>query len=76
MDRTDDVNVENFFEKFSKSLRVRLSFSCIISVSLGKHRYSRSDRLPISHHVHIHRFTADEKDFSLSLEMTGEGNAD
>lgn len=37
-----------------------------------KHRYSWSDRLPISPHVHIHRFTADEKDFSLSLEMTGE----
>ena len=34
MDGTDDVNVENFFEKFSKSLRVKLSFSCIISVSL------------------------------------------
>ena len=41
MDRTDDVNVENFFEKFSKSLRVRLSFSCIISVSLAVFSYRK-----------------------------------
>lgn len=47
MDRTDDVNVENFFEKFSKSLRVRLSFSCIISVSLAVFSYHKPNPYPL-----------------------------
>ena len=73
MDRTDDVNVEKIFEKFSKYFHGCDPFSVSSAFPWYETTGIRGvTDFPFPSHVHIHRFTADEKDFSLSLEMTGE----
>ena len=74
MDRTDDDIVEKIFEKFSKYFHRCDPFSVSSAFPWYETTGIRgvTDFLFPPPHVHIHRFTADEKDFSLSLEMTGE----
>ena len=73
MDRTDDVIAEKIFEKFSKYFHRCDPFSVSSAFPWYETTGIRGvTDFPFPHHVHIHRFTADEKDFSLSLEMTGE----
>ncbi len=73
MDRTDDVIVEKIFEKFSKYFHRCDPFSVSSAFPWYETTGIRGvTDFPFLPHVHIHRFTADEKDFSLLLEMTGE----
>ena len=71
MDRTDDVIVGKSLKNFQNIFIGAIPFS----VSSAFPWYETTGIRGVTDfppHVHIHRFTADEKDFSLSLEMTGE----
>lgn len=73
MDRTDDVIVEKSLKNFQN-----IFIGAIPSPYHQRFPWYETTGIrevtdfPFPPHVHIHRFTADEKDFSLSLEMTGE----
>lgn len=64
---------KKIFEKFSKYFHGCDPFSVSSAFPWYETTGIRGvTDFPFPSHVHIHRFTADEKDFSLSLEMTGE----